>query len=288
MGETPGDEAERELMNKRRRTLKPGGFATRSARALTREVPAIEEVVEPSLAIEDAPPPDPIQVDFDRTKLSPEVLEMLKHLRPTRTQKGAANELRLLRTLAKPDEAAFHLEVFERFPNRMIKALSRQQNVADRVRELVNAVRSGEINVDEARTPTPIRMDSSGDELLVPVDKEFREMTAQVAKMKRSYNTLVESETSRKRASSLNETQIDRVRKLKSEAAKVHKNLPEESKAASEAAYAKFVEVSDKYLQDLRKGMAPIRVTQDEQELLARPRGKSSKASSSKASSSKG
>jgi hypothetical protein len=57
---------------------------------------------------------------------------MLKHLRPSTTTGGAGEELTFLRTLTKPAMASQYLELYEKFPNRVIRRLSGPQSVNGR------------------------------------------------------------------------------------------------------------------------------------------------------------
>jgi hypothetical protein len=201
--------------------------------------------------------------------------------------------------------ASEYLEVYEKFPNRMITALSRQQHVADRVRELVKGVREGKITEDlervppralaledapkpqepasssrgrslrRSRTPEPVRMDSPGDDLLERVDKnklpeplqnEVGELAVVLVGMKRDYNDAVDAEDSKARARSLSEEQARRVESLRVRAERLVQGTAREQ---SDRAYAWFKEMADRYLQDLQKRAGkPITMHKKERDIL--------------------
>jgi hypothetical protein len=262
----------------------------------------------PNVRVAPAKAGETVTVEFDRAKLSPEVTEMLQHLRPSRTTKGASSELTLLRTLTKPAMASEYLEVYEKFPNRMITALSRQQHVSDRVRELVKGVRDGAITKDlervpppalaledapepasgsrgrspRRRTPEPVRMDSPGDDLLERVDRDklpeplrndVGDLAVALVSSKRAYNAAVEAEDSKARARSLSEEQARRVESLQERAQRLVKGTAREQ---SDQAYAWFKEMADKYLQDLQKRAGqPIKMHKKERDVLPAIRDRS-------------
>jgi hypothetical protein len=97
-------------------------------------------------------------VEFDDRKLSPEVRSMLQHLTPKTTAAGAAQVTSLKRALTNPASAAQYLELYERFPNRVLRTLQNPTYVNDQMRRLLNDFR----DVSSRKTLEALRLHRPG------------------------------------------------------------------------------------------------------------------------------
>jgi hypothetical protein len=124
--------------------------------------PKVARVVDPynpppETRVANARPGETQIVEFDRSSFSPEINEMLSHLRPSTTTSGAAKELTFLRSLTKPSVAAQYLELYENFPNRVIRRLSGPQAISDQMRRLLDDYKEGKLtrDISEAELRAP-------------------------------------------------------------------------------------------------------------------------------------
>jgi hypothetical protein len=280
---------------------------------------------EPELRLAKAKPTDVRTVEFNRESLNPQVKEMLKHLRPSTTPGGAAEEESLLRTLARADSATKYLDLYERFPNRVIRKLRNPQSVNTQMRRLLNDYEAGKIVADITddqvmAPPTPseprgrsaepkrVRMDAPDDadlqralpDIMEDVDqsmlpKDLQEpdqaaMAVELLQMKRAYNATVEQDP--KRARRVAEEQTDKVVRMQEKLERETAIVPDQRREFAQRGLKWLMEAMAEYVKNLQRNTrgqpVVIRMTKKDEEVAGAVRERSrspSKSSSSKPSS---